>query len=333
VALDLEAYLNRFAEVCRTKFGQAYDFGKLEKTFAYLRSEDQWLAARHVEKAFDPKNTPFARYWPQPNLRELDATLRAERLRLAPLPADPRGLIERLLGVFHNVGTASILLRFTYPERFGVFSTPVINLLQVQRPRSVELYLAYCDELRAWQERFRLRSVAETEMALWTYQQLASERHLTDSPGRKDAGATGALERDLWVQRRRAAQVLRPFLKNYGALELARILAEESPKLAATIAGEDYERRLRNAAGRFCPSASTTGPGWAYNVISLMAQGGHVALEDRHRLDEVWDLRNAAVHGNNRPGLRLDAITVEKMIDAIESICVRWERRPAKPRP
>jgi hypothetical protein len=313
VSLDLKNYLDRFGEVCQSKFGQTYDFSKLEKTFTYLRSEDQWLVAKHVEKAFDPRNTPFARYWPQPNLKNLDQILRQARVKLAPLPLDPRSLIQTLLTIFHIAGTASLLLRFTYPERFGVFSTPVINLLQIQRPKSVELYLAYCEELRVWQEHFRLRSVAETEMALWTYQQLASEERLGND----------AFEQDVWIQRRRAAQVLGPFFRNYGALELARILAEESPKLAGMIAGEEYERLLRGAARRFYPSLDTQHKGWADAVIDLMVQRGYVALEEKQRLREVWRQRNNAVH----PGAKLDAIQVEKMIDSVQSICSRWARR------
>jgi hypothetical protein len=325
VPLNLRSYLERFDEVCRSKFKRAYRFEDLEKDFAYLRKESQWLTASHVEKLFEPRNTPFALYWPQPNLKELDLTLRAQRLRLAPLSADPRVLISRLLAVFHNIGTASLLLRFTYPERFSVFSTPVINLLQVQRPSSTELYVAFCEELALWREHFRLRTVAEAEMALWAYQQVASDAQ------RAGEGATAvarALEDDVWAQRRRAAQVLRPFLENYGNLELARILAEESPKLAAMIAGEEYERRLRSAAARYYPSLSTRGGPWAYNLINLMVQDGHVALEERLRLSQIWDMRNSAVHADDKPSVQLDALAVERMIDSIESICDRW--RPVK---
>ena len=317
MGLDLKSYLGRYDEVCRAKFGRTYDFAGLEETFAYLRHQDQWLVARHIEKLFDPKNTPFARYWPQPDLRNLDQTLRQLRVKLAPLPEDPRELIQKLLLVFHNIGTASLPLRFTYPERFGVFSMPVINLLQIQRPKSVEVYLAYCDELRQWQEHFRLKSVAETEMALWTYQQLASEERAGASSSLSD----GAFQQDIWVQRRRAAQVLGPFLKNCGALELARILAEESPKLAGMIAGEEYERLLRGAARRFWPALDTQHKGWAFALIDLMVQGGHIALEEKPRLNSIWRQRNISMH----PGAQLDAIEVEKMIDNVQEICSRWE--------
>ncbi len=323
--LNLKLYLARFDDVCRIKFGQAYRFDKLEKSFAYLRSESQWLTASHVEKLFEPGNTPFARYWPRPNLKELDAILRAQRLRLAPVGDDPHGLIQRLLAVFHNIGTTSLLLRFTYPERFGVFSTPVIALLQIQRARSTDLYVEYCNELGLWQDHFRLRSVAEAETALWTYQQMVSDEELASRVrGERRNGVDCSFGEDIWVQRRRAAQVVRPFLKNYGSLELARILAEESPKLAAMIAGEEYERRLRAAAKRLYSASSATGERWAYNLINRMVQDGHIALEEQPRLREIWSMRNAAVHADPNLDVCLDSIAAERMIDAIESICTRW---------
>ncbi len=333
VPFDLGSYFVGFDDVCRIKFGQQYRFDKLEKSFAYLRSESQWLTASHVEKLFDPKNTPFAHYWPRPNLKQLDSVLRAERLKLSPVGDDPRALIQRLLAIFHNIGTVSLLLRFTYPERFGVLSTPVVAVLQVQRPRSTELYVAYCEELELWQEHFRLRSVAETEMALWTYQELLADEELAgEILGDGVDAVDSAFGDDVWVQRRRAAQVLRPFLRNYGALELARILAEESPRLAAMIAGEEYERRLRAASRRFYPASNPAGARWAYNLIDRMVQDRHVALEQRPRLNEVWEMRNAAVHSDHNSRIMLDVVAVERMIEIIESISSNWLQRGASRR-
>ena len=78
-----------------------------------------------------------------------------------------------------------------------------MNLLQVHRPRTVDLYMAYCDELRAWKERFRLESVADTETALWTYHELvAGEAHAGEI-----STSHAEFYADIWIQRRRVAQV------------------------------------------------------------------------------------------------------------------------------
>lgn len=241
MSFDLQTYLDRFADVCRRKFQRAYSFRALEKDYEQLRTGKRWLVARDVVKIFDPARTPFARYWQKPNERELDEELKNRRLMLAPIPADSRETVERLLGVFHNTGVVSLVLRFVHPDRFGIFSTPVVNLLQIHRPTAVELYCAFCDELREWQKHFRLASVAETEMALWAFHQQTRGPELTPEAEQ----ARHEFDAEVWIQRRRIAQALRPFLEKYGPLEFARILLEEHPKLAAKIAGEEYERLLR----------------------------------------------------------------------------------------
>jgi len=66
-------------------------------------------------------------------------------------------------------GVVSIILRFTHPEQFGVFSTPVLYLVQINRAATVDLYVAYCAELAIWAKRFGITTVAETEMAIWSF--------------------------------------------------------------------------------------------------------------------------------------------------------------------
>ena len=243
---DPRHYLGLFDRVCAEKFGRTYDFTRLENRLEYIRTGKRWLVTKDVLEIFDSKNTPLARYWPIPAEKELEAALKG-RLFLAPLPADHREVVRKLLAVFHNIGSVSIVLRFVHPLRFGIFSSPVVNLLQVHRPTAIDVYLTFCDELLEWQRHFGMRSVAEMEMALWTYDQIV--RSGTDST--EVAKARREFESDIWIQRRRAAQVIRPFVRNYGPLELARILLEEDSNLAGKIAAEEYERLLRCACLKY----------------------------------------------------------------------------------
>jgi len=197
---DLKFYLDRFPEICKQKFGRTYSFRALEKKFEPLCTGNRWLAAKDVLNIFDPTATPFGHYWPKPSEKELDQVLRKARLVLGPSPADPRDLVRRALDVLHSIGIVSLVLRFVHPDRYGVFSTPIMNLLQVHRPRTIDLYLAYCEELRAWKEHFRLESVAETETALWTYHVLVADETSETSTTHVEFGA------DVWIQRRRVAR-------------------------------------------------------------------------------------------------------------------------------
>ena len=317
---ELRTYFDRFAEVCEKEFGRRYNFRALEKDFSYLQRPEQWLSAKHVLSIFDDRKTPFSRYWQKPNEKELDEILKKRRLCLALPPNDSRDreLLEGLLGALHNLGAASLVLRFTHPARFGTFSTPIVHLLQIQRETLVDLYLAYCEELGKWQEHFRLLSVAETEMGLWAFHKLA----LGSAKIPAEHEARAAFDRDIWVQRQRAAQVLRPFLQQYGPLELARILVYENPKLAGMVAGEEYERLLRFAARTLAGGLRLYVKGGTEILFNKLEEGGHITLEDKVLLKKVWDTRNAAVH----PGQALSEEEVENMIDIVERICRPWER-------
>ena len=316
-SFDLQAYLNRFPEVCRKKFGRVYNFHALEKDFEQLRTGKRWLVARDVLKLFDPARTPFAQYWAKPAERELDQVLKKERQYLAPIASD-RGVVRSLLGVLHHTGVVSLVLRFVHPGYFGTFSTPAINLLLMHRPTTVELYLAFCEELREWQKHFRLVSVADTELGLWTFHTLTSG----PEPSAEAEQARAEFDADVWIQRRRAAQVLRPFFKKYGALELARIFVEEHPKLAGKFAGEEYERRLRSVARRVGLRLGVKGA--VEVLLDRLAQYDYITLEQKTRLRKVWEIRNRAVH----PAADLTLEEVENMIETIEDICLGWESKP-----
>jgi hypothetical protein len=313
---DAKRYLGLFDEVCAEKFGRAYDFTRIEKRFEHVRTGKRWLVTKDVLEIFNPKNTPLARYWPVPSEKELDAGLKG-RLLLAPLPADHREVVRKLPAVFHNIGSVSVVLRFVHPLRFGIFSSPVVNLLQVHRPTAIDVYLAFCDELLEWQRHFGMYSAAQMEMALWTYDQIV--RSGTNS--KEVEKARREFEGDIWIQRRRAAQVIRPFVRNYGPLELARILLEEDANLAGKIAAEEYERLLRCASQKYYRQPLRRNKGAVEDLLGRLVRDSHVSISDGPELRRIWEIRNKAVHPDARPSTE----EVEVMIDRIESICTKWE--------
>jgi hypothetical protein len=324
VDFDLKSYVQRFSEVCKGKFGRSYNLAALEKRFSPLRDGQRWLAARDVVQIFRPENTPFGKYWPQPNEKDLDRSLAANHIMLGPLNGQ-QILVLRLLNVFHNVGVVSLLLRFVHPHQFGVFSTPVLHLVQVNRGATVELYLAYCEELAQWATHFGISSVAETEMALWAFAQTTKGF----GSSKTAVAAVKDFEGDLWIQRRRVAQVVRPFLRQYGRLQLAQILVEEDAKLAGKIAAEEYERLLGVASVKFCGRPLPRNKGAAEQLIDELERKRKISVPDKAELRRVWETRNAAIHPGELPPTR-EAVDV--MIDRILSICARWDRSESGPR-
>jgi len=322
MGLELKNYLEKFPEVCKRKFGRTYNFSALEKRFAQLREGKRWLVAKDVSHIFHPDSTPFGNYWPQPNEKELDKALSANRLAVGPIPLDRPKLLVNLLNVFHNVGVVSLILRFVHPDQFGVFSTPVLYLVQIHRGATVDLYLAYCDELACWAEHFGIPSVAETEMAIWAFAE-----SIKDADNNKDAGvAAKSFENDLWIQRRRAAHIIGPFLRRHGRLQLAKILLDEDATLAGKIAADEYERLLGAACVKFCGRPLPKRKGAAEELIDELERKQKISLHEKTELRRVWETRNAAIHPGEKPPTRE---AVEIMIDRIESICAPWEQAPA----
>lgn len=312
-------YLTQFDAICHQKFARTYDFAALETQFRDHASGKKHLTSKDVGKIFNADNTPFAKYWPRPHAKVLDELLTKERLYVGPLSQNPKQLIQKLLDVFHNIGTTSLVLRFVHPTRFGIFSTPVIHLLQVTRSSTVDLYVAYCDELARWCDYFRLPSVAQTETALWTYSEVAK---LSDCDT-EAAKARQEFDHDMWVQRERLAQVLRPFLQNYGPLQLARILLDENPILAGKIAAEEYESWLQDASKHLRNRRLGRQKGAAEGLLEELVAKHYIRPEDKIELQRVWRTRNKVVHPE---GARAERAEVEVMIDFVERICVPWEK-------
>jgi hypothetical protein len=310
MGLDLKAYLKRY----HAKGERRYDFSAIEKRFAPLREGRKCLTANDVLWLLHPDNAPFGDYWPAPNKKHLDQ-LSKRRLRLGLDSQNKKDVVRELLGILHNIGVTSIVLRCTHPDCFGVFSTPVLNMLQLSRNSTVEIYLAYCDELSEWKSHFHLSSVADAEMAITALDQIIKYDE------KESEAAQKSVQEDLWVQRRRAANVLRPFLKDFGSLQLARILLDEHPRLAGMIAGAEYERLLGVASLRFLKRELTSEDGANAELLRELQFRGKISKGERVKLNEVWEIRNKAVHGRELPP---PVTAVNRMIDNIEKICGSW---------
>jgi len=311
MGLDLKAYLKRFHEMGERR----YDFSAIEKRFAPLREGKKWLTADDVLWVLHPDNAPFGDYWPVPSKKHLDQ-LSKKRLRLSLDSQTKEDVVRRLLGVLHNTGVTSIILRCTHPDCFGVFSTPVLNVLQLSRNSTVEIYLAYCGELAEWKSHFHLSSVAEVEMAITALEQVIKHG------GKESEAAQKSLQEDLWVQRKRAENVVRPFLETFGPLPLAKILVDKHPRLAGMIAGAEYERLLGVASKRFLERELGFEDGANGALLGELQYLRKISRGERGKLNEVWEIRNKAVHGRELPP---PAEAVNRMIDTIEKICVPWE--------
>ncbi|WP_348263256.1 hypothetical protein P8935_01560 [Telmatobacter sp. DSM 110680] len=322
----LASFVPEFDQVCLQKYGRTYDLIALESVFCDLASGKRHLTAKDVGKLFNAETTPYGKYWSRPHMKTLEEALREKRINLKLTGTDRQALIENLLSVFHNIATVSLLLRFVHPRQFGIFSSPVIHLLLVTRPSAISLYLAYCDELEKWRDHFKMASVAQTETALWAFAEYAK---LADGDSHA-ASALREFDEDMWIQRERAAQVIRPFFRRFGRLQLARVLLDEDWILSGKIAAEEYERLLNCVSIRLHKRPLTFQKGAAPALVQELADKKYIRVEDRTDLDRVWETRNKVIHPL---GKRAEREEVEVMIDYIERIALPWDGSSLKRTP
>jgi hypothetical protein len=156
-------------------------------------------------------------------------------------------------------------------------------------------------------------------MALWAYAEFVK---LADNDP-EAAKARRHFDDDLWVQRERAAQVIRPFFRRYGRLHLAQILLDEDAIIAGKIAAEEYERLLGIASSQVLGRPLRREKGAPERLIEELEATGYIRPEDKVELQRVWNTRNKVVHP---AGKRAEREEVEVMIDFIQRICVPWEK-------
>jgi len=319
--LDLKPYLVKYRDAGPLYYGKTYDFAKIEEGLLSVRAGRECLRPEHVLDIFNDDKTPFAKYWPRPNKDDLNKIAASPLfLNLSPQqsPGERSALVGRLLAVFYDIGVISIILRFVNPDRFGVISPPVFHLLQVTGVSTPDFYLAYCDELDKWKLHFRLKSVAEAEMAI-----LMLAETIKGEYGEAEAKrAKAEFEQDVWVQRQRVAHAAGPTLR-FAPLHVAKILVNENPKLAGMIAGEEYERRLRFASWRFCRCELTCETGAKRKLLDRLEVDRIINAQQRQALDDVWRRRNHSAHA----GHYVKPADVEKMINDIEKICGGWDTK------
>lgn len=134
---------------------------------------------------------------------------------------------------------------------------------------------------------------------------------------------------DLWVQRRRVGHAVDAFMgvfkdASIDNLELARIFCVENPRIAAMVAGVEFERLLRT----FCSGKTRDDDIPVRALLRDLGRNNQVSLPDVRELNSVWDARNAAMHPDTS-GFQLDSESVERMISRIVMTCERWKPRLA----
>lgn len=158
-------------------------------------------------------------------------------------------LIEGLLGVFVQIEPVSMVLRFVDPERFGILSAPVAELLGVRlRRRSKDTYQRYLRSLRELASERGFQRVADVEMALWALRLGVLEGRL---PAEIRKPLEKCHERDVRLRQLQTRNLTVHLFSEHDKLDLATLLlgTDDAVPIAGQIAGIEFEQRVGKAVG------------------------------------------------------------------------------------
>lgn len=159
-----------YDEVARENYGMEVCFEDIEKDLSPLR-EGGAVTCGHLERIADESCWPFNKYWMWPVRERIEESLKETDGLLARLGDDlerEEEVIKILLGIFRNIDLASILLRFAWPEEYGIYSRPPVYVLQTKRGRNaITELLNYFNDLRLFRDTLRIERAADFEMIAW----------------------------------------------------------------------------------------------------------------------------------------------------------------------
>jgi hypothetical protein len=282
-----EAYRKACKEVTD---GSEFDPDALEPLWTELRTKrGRYLLRSDLDRIFEEGKTVYGYYWRWSKLNAWKDTAISLHESQRQNSGWKESIVQKLHSHLRRMDILSVILSCVYPEDFAVYSPPIMTILQVSPCRPLQHYLRYCEELREWGRHFLdAESVRKADRALWVFYQRAYASDVkTHLIYRK------AYDDDYWIRKRHAITMLESCFSGRPALKQAQFLLDIDLYLAATIAGCEFEARLRDlvpeARKRRLPHEGL----WSV-IENLAANCGYA--NKKSLFHEIRELRNMAIH-------------------------------------
>jgi hypothetical protein len=242
----LNKFLELYPEAYKRVTGQTTDYEKLEGELRSMAdTKYPSIGPLHLKLIEDEDRQywTYPKWWPSAS-----ALLRGA----IDLPADlhtmegKKRAVEALYGVLRHIEVTSVVLRFMYPEEFGIISPPVVsllNLIPAENETHPEHYIRYLRSLRDLSIRYGqlfspLRALSKVDMGLW------AAEHLSTDPAY--ASMAEEMHKDEFFQEIRLRNLAEGFGSHWTRTDaqrliLGRVLLRHDSILAALIASRAFE--------------------------------------------------------------------------------------------
>ncbi len=183
--MEKPSFKSLFKLALREKFGTEENIDVLEKRLSHLR-EGKPISYEDLKAMEDESIWPFKKFWSWPPAEEIIKKLVYTGELFIRLNEDylenEKPVISSLNRIFKNISLVSIILRFVYPEHYGIYSPPVLYITGIERGKNeVEDYLNYLNVLREIKdileirEKYQVERVADVDMLLLALSQLGGD--------------------------------------------------------------------------------------------------------------------------------------------------------------
>ncbi len=183
--MEKSNFRSLFEKALLEKFGASASLELLEPKVSHLRVGVP-IKYEDLETIADESLWPFKKFWKWPPKEQIKEGLNKTGALLIKISEDfsqnEKEIISSLNHIFNNIALVSILLRFVFPEYYGIYSPPVLHIVGVERGKNeVEDYLNYLQILRnilgiyEIRERYDVERVADVDMLLFAVAELGGD--------------------------------------------------------------------------------------------------------------------------------------------------------------
>lgn len=306
----LRSCLEAFPDICNKKYGRVFDLAAVEAKVKHLRRRTP-LTYQDLQSFESPEDWGFPRFWVFPPEDRIGDELKKAEYDFWNLGRENEAdLIRQLLFTFKSIELVSIILRFIRPDEYAIYSSPVVHLLDLRRMRDlVETYRKYLADLREIGSRYRVKRVADVDMALWVLHEKCYGTH-------RDPEIAELFGEDPFMLRIRAGNLVAPLADLSDAL-LANALSEVKPDLACLVGCFTFEILIRKLAGEL-GVADLGSPVKLQALIDSLPNYGPVDPLRKAGWKRLKDVRDSLFHADKMP-------SDKERIDLIEEV-TRLER-------
>jgi hypothetical protein len=297
--IDFESILSEcstkdaYRKMCKkATHGSEFNPDELEQELSGLRTNKRrFLCKSDLDRMFEEGKTVYGYYWKVPRGVQWEGSEISLHESQCAKSGWKESIVHKLFSLLARMEVVSVLLRCVYPNDFAVYSPPLMTILQVPPCPPIQHYLKYGEELQEWGRHFLdSESVSTADRALWVFYQSA---YAPSSDVKTKLVYRKAYDEDYWVQQRHAKNNLTSF-SEYPPLKQARFLLEIDLYLAATIAGCEFEVRIKDLVPEARKRRLAQSEG-LWNVIEYLAINCGYAHK-KSRFHEIRELRNMAIH-------------------------------------